>query len=76
MHHPRRRSIQPALMTPSGMWWRASSVMTLLGGLWLVASRWAIETSAGAAVRRNGIVAGAAVAVVASVGLVNWRVGP
>ena len=40
-----------------------------------MASRSAIETSAGAAVRWNGILAGAAVVGIAAMRLMNWHVG-
>jgi hypothetical protein len=60
---------------PIGICWRAFTAMTLLGGIWVVVSRSAIGASADATVRWNGIIAGAVVAVMATMRLANRRVG-
>ena len=76
MHQATEGSIRRAGGGSGGTWWRAFSVATLLGGLWLAASRAAIETSAGTAVVWNGIAAGIAIAVVSAIRLANWHVHP
>jgi hypothetical protein len=72
--HTARRPVRHA--RPTGdRWWRAFSVITLLGGVWLVASPSAIEPSVGAAAVWNGVAAGAAVAVAATIRLTGRWTG-